>query len=186
MSTPMKQFGSLCHRFVYVQIPYQYHIMSIYALVGSLLAFWPYFAGYHDTILEDSVLRMHLKSIENVVASTVVITLAVPLVIDGIVDFMLSSLLMDPNKAKETTDILNYVERLFIYSGLFMFPLCAFVSQDYRHHAQLALCCSRFQYSMVYGGCLLSVSRISPHCYPGILCLLALGCYYVAVNLLSY
>lgn len=180
------RFSRTFYRFVYVQISYQYHIISLYVIVGSLMAFWPYYAGYHDTILEEAVLKNNLKSIENIVASTVVITLGVPLAIDGIVDFMLSTLLLDPNKAKETTDILNYVERLFIYSGFFMFPLCAFVTPNYRHQAQLALCCSRFQYSIVYGGCLLSVSRIAPNCFPGILCLLSLGCYYVSVNLLSH
>ena len=186
MATSVKRFGNVCHRCVYVNIPYQYQVLSIYVLVGSLLSFWPYYAGYHDTILEQSTMKTNLTSIESVVASTVVITLGVPLAIDGIFYFILSSLVMDQNKAKETTDILNYVERIFIYSGLFMFPLCTFISQDCTHRAQLALCCSRFQYSVVYGGCLLSVSRIAPNCFPGILCMLSLGCYYLAVNLLSH
>ena len=186
MATYFKRCSGVCHRFVYVDIPYMYTVITVFVCIGSMVAFWPFFAGYHNTTLETSALRSNLSSIENIVASTVVMTLAVPLAIDGIFDFILSSLVMDKNKAKETTDILNYIERTFIYSGLFVFPLCAFISQGYSDRAQLALCCSRFQYSLVYGGCLLSVSRIAPNCFPGILCLLSLGCYYLAVNLLSH
>ena len=176
------QFGTQCYQFWYADVPYQYHVFSVFVLVGSLIAFWPYFAGYHDTIVELSVMRNNLHSIENIVASTVLITLAVPLTIDGMLDFMLS-LLMDRNKAKETTDILNYIERTYIYSGLFIFPLCAFVSQQYSDLALLALCCSRFQYCIIYGGCFMS---IAPHCFSCRLCMLALGAYYIQNNLLSY
>jgi hypothetical protein len=115
----------------------------------------------------------------------VVITLAVPLIIDGILDFVLS-LLMDRNKAKEPTDIFNYVERAYIYSGLLSLPICAFVSQQYTDLGLFTLCCSRFQYFMVYGGCLMSVSRIAPHCFPTRLCMLAIGAMYIARHLYTY
>ena len=179
------QFGTRCYQFWYAVVPYQYNVMSIFVLVGSLIQFWPYFAGYHDSILEVSILRNNLQSIENIVASTVLITLAVPLVIDGILDFMLS-LLMDRNKAKETTDILNYIERTYIYSGFLIFPLCAFVRQQYSDLAMLALGCSRFQYCMVYGGMFMSASRIAPHCFSSRLCMLALGAYYSKFLIFTY
>ena len=173
------------YQFWYANVPYQYQIFSIFVLIASLACFWPFFAGYHDTILENSIMRINLHSIENIVASTVVITLAVPLIIDGVLDFLLS-LLMDRNKAKETTDVLNYVERTCIYVGLLILPTCAFVTPQYSDLGLLTLCCSRFQYFMVYGGCFLSVSRIAPHCFPSRLCMLALGAYYSAHLILTY
>ena len=178
------QFGTKCYQFWYADVPYQYHVFSFMVLIASLVTFWPFFAGYHDTILELSVMRNSVQSIENIVASTVVITLAVPLIIDGILDFALS-LLMDRNKAKETADVLNYVERTFIYSGFLSLPICAFVSQQYTDLGLLTFCCSRFQYFMVYGGCFMCVSRIAPHCFPKRLCLLALGAYYSAHFILT-
>ena len=179
------QFGTRCYQFWYADVPYQYHVFSVFVLLGSLSGFWPYFAGYHDTTLELSVMRTNLHSIENIVASTVLITLALPLAIDGILDFTLS-LLMDRNKAKETTDIFNHIERTYIYSGLLISPLCAFVSQQYSDLAMLALCCSRCQYCLLYGGCFMSVSRIAPHCFPTRLCMLAVGGYFVAMKILTY
>ena len=181
----ISKFGTKWYQFWYADVYGQYLVFCVFVLVGSLLQFWPYFAGYHDTIVELTVMRTSLHSIENIVASTVLITFTVPLAIDGILDFTLS-LLMDRNRTKETTDILNYIERTYIYSGLLLFPICAFGSQQYADLALLALGCSRFEYCMVYGGCFLSVTRIAPHCFPTRLCMLALGGYYVQNALLSY
>ena len=185
MSSQISTFGTKCYDFWYAEGPYQYHVFSFMVLIASVITFWPFFAGYHDTILELSVMRTNLQSIENIVASTVVITLAVPLIIDGILDFALS-LLIDRNKAKEPTDIFNYVERAYIYSGLLIFPICAFVSQQYTDLGLLALCCSRCQYCVIYGGCVMGLSRVAPHCFPTRLCMLAIGFYYIARNLFTY
>ena len=178
------QFGTRCYEFWYADVPYLYHVLAAFVFIVSIFGFWPYFAGYHDTILEISALKTNVHSIENIVASTVLITLTVPLAIDGILDFTLS-LFRDRNKAKET-DILNYIERTFIYSGFLVFPICAFINQQYPDTVLLALCCSRFQYCMVYGGCFMSVTRIAPHCFPTRLCMLALGSFYVAHLTLTY
>ena len=183
--TILSQFGTKCYDFWYAEVKYQYHVMATSVLIGSMVAFWPFIAGYHDTIIENSIMRTNVHSIENIVASTVLITLALPLTIDGILDFTLS-LLMDRNKAKENTDILNYIERTFIYSGLFIHPLCTLVNQQYADLGLLALCCSRFQYCIIYGGCFMSVSRIAPDCFSCRLCMLALGAYYTQNELLSY
>ena len=183
MSSP--SFFTKSYQFWYAEVPYQYPVFALFVLVGSILQFWPYFAGYHDTKVEQSVMRTNLASIENIVSSTVLITLAVPLAIDGILDFILS-LLIDRNKAKETTDILNYIERIYIYSGLLVLPSCAFISQQYVDLAMWTVCCSRFQYFLVYGACFMSVTRIAPHCFPTRLCMLSLGAYFVAEILLIY
>ena len=185
MSSQIVTFGTKCYEFWYADVPYQYQIFSFMVLIASLVTFWPFFAGYHDTIIENSIMRTNLQSIENIVASTVVITLAVPLIIDGILDFALS-LLMDRNKAKESTDIFNYVERAYIYSSFLLLPMCAFISQQYSDLGLFALCCSRCQYCMVYGGCLMGLSRVAPHCFPTRLCMLAMGAYFIAKNLLTY
>ena len=181
----ISKFGTRCFQFWYTEVRFQYLVFSVSVFVGSLLQFWPFFAGYHNTILELSPLKTSLNSIENIVASTVVITLAVPLAIDGILDFTLS-LLMDRKKAKETTDILNYIERTYIYSGFTIFPICAFINQQYSDLALFALCCSRFQYCMVYGGMFMSASRIAPHCFPTRLCMVALGAYYCTKFIITY
>ena len=177
------QFGRRCYQFWYADTPYS--IFAIFVFIGSISGFWPFVAGYHNTILELSPLRASLNSTENIVASTVLITLAVPLAIDGILDFVVSRL-MDRKKAKETTDILNIVERTFIYSGLLIFPCCTFVSRQYADLGLLTLCCSRFQYCIIYGGCFMSVSRIAPHCFSPRLSMLGLGAYYISQKLITY
>ena len=181
----ISQFGLRCYEFWYAETRYQYHVMAVFVFFGSLLSFWPYLVGYHDTIVERTAMRTNLHSIENIVASTVLLTLTVPLTIDGILDFMVS-LLMDRNKVKETTDILNYIERTYIYFGLFIFPLCAFVSEQYVDLGMLALCCSRLQYCLIYGGCFMSVSRIAPHCFSSRLSMLALGAYFIGQKLFTF
>lgn len=174
-------------QFWYAVVPYQYHALALLVFFGSLLQFLPFFAGYHDTIIEHSAIRTNLHSIENMIASAVLIALVVPLGIDGILDFTIM-VLMDHNKAKEITDILNYVERSFIYTGILVLPCCAFISQQYSDLALFALCCSHCQSCMVFGGCLMSIARIAPHCFPGRLCMLALVCQYVSsvLSSLSY
>ena len=181
----IKKIGIRCYQFWYADAPYHYIVMSIFVFIGSLLQFWPYFGGYHDTILERSVMRTNLRSIENIVASTVLITLALPLAVDGIVDFM-TSLRMDQNKPKETTDILNYIERAYIYAGLLIFPICTFVNQNHSDVALFALGFSRFQYCLVYGGMFMSASRIAPYCFSSRLCMVALAAYYTKFLIFTY
>ena len=151
-----------------------------FLLVAVFLAFWPYYAGYHDTPLEQSILRSSLNYGTMFYESAIVsLTLLVPLVFDvilevahgqseqrrapgGSVQSMLSS--QSPSVAGKA--LLEVREKILIYAGFASTPLLIFVHKEYPNFAMLWFCTTRFQLMAVYGSVWVSFCRLDNTAWP--------------------
>ena len=173
-----------CVRWLYADdVPY-FVVYGWFALL-SLAGFWVKFAGYHDSVIETSSVRTSITSIENKVASAVQLALVTPLTIDMGID-LIFSFLVNRNEPKEA-DVFGYFERTFVYLGYFIFPCCAFLDQQhYPNLALLTLCCSIFQWTIVWGGGLITFMRTSKTCFPAKLVMACLTFESLSMNLIAF
>jgi hypothetical protein len=170
-------------------VPYGVH--AGYIAVLSLFSFWPFLVGYSNVQrLEQSPMVVGLVSVDNMLASAAAIALIAPLSIDALIDFAtrLSNRFKKPQDGVDdsggSTNILNFVERLIVYAGLLIFPVCAFVRSS--NLGLLALCCSRFQFAAGYGGLFLCASRLMPAWFPAKVCMLVTTLLNVSLILMAY
>jgi hypothetical protein len=168
-------------------VPYSVHAGFIAVL--SLLSFWPFLAGYSNVQrLEQSPMVVGLVSIDNMLASAAAIALITPLAIDALVEYTTRVASKCRNHQQNLDDgstyILNFVERLVVYAGLILSPVCVFVRSS--NLGLLALCCSRFQFAAVYGGWVLCASRLMPTWFPAKFVMLTMACNTVSLNLKAY
>jgi len=176
-----------------------YRAYTALVSVGAIFCFWPFMAGYHETALEGSAVRQSVSSPANVVASTVLLTLVVPLafdafIIDGVVYAVLRRTGRQPSTdlgpsrgtTQEGRDLMTHSERLLVYAGMAALPVCAFIRPSYPNLALVAECASRFQFVAIYGGVSCCASRYSPLIFQLKWCLLGLVLAAVSVNLFCY
>jgi hypothetical protein len=162
-----------------------YGVFATYIGALPLLSFWPFLAGYNQVQrLEQSAMVVGLVSVDNMLASAVAIALVTPLWIDVLVDCATRCASKTPYELDSSISILNFVERLIVYAGLVIMPVCSFVHSS--NLGLLALCCSRFQFAAVYGGWVLCASRLLPTWFPAKLCMLSMGNYIVSLNVKAY
>jgi len=164
-------------------VPYGVH--AGYIAVLPLLNFWPFLAGYSNVQrLEQSAMVVGLVSVDNMLASAAAIALVAPLSIDLIVEYTTRVASKHHDFDDGSTYILNFVERLIVYAGLIIVPICAFVRSS--NLGLLALCCSRFQFAAVYGAWILCASRLLPTWFPAKICMLTMASNVISLNLMAH
>ena len=166
---------------------YQKHLIDlrivsdiIFLLVAVFLAFWPYYAGYHDTPLEQSILRSSLNYGTMFYESAIVsLTLLVPLVFDVILEVAhgqseqrrapggsVQSVLSSQSPSVAGKALLEVREKILIYAGFASTPLLIFVHKEYPNFAMLWFCTTRFQLMAVYGSVWVSFCRLDNTAWP--------------------
>jgi hypothetical protein len=145
-----------------------YNVLALFtAVCVAVSTFWPYVAGYDNTFLEISPVRQSLVSVENLISSSISITLAVPLLIDTLMDGVVELLFHAKQKVKakkhnnKEDSIVNVCERLCMCFGFIINPANALGALHSRSHnvALFAFCCTRARHVSVIGGIVLSFSR---------------------------
>ena len=157
------------------------NVQMSFVLVGAVIAFWPYMAGYHQqsTSLEQSILRTTLNDGYIYQLSAVAaISLLVPMVIDWLT-----------NKIEANDGVIRNIndrEKIMLYLGLLSVPVIAFVGHSYQNLALLWMCMSRFQIVAVLGSLSVTFSRIDGSTLPWWMSLLSTAFLTLAVNLSLY
>ena len=151
-----------------------------FLLIAVFLAFWPYYAGYHDTTLEQSILRSSLNYGTMFYESAIVsLTLLVPLVFDVVLEVAhqqyeqrktrggsMQSVLSSQDTSVTSKSLLETREKILIYTGFASTPLLIFVHKDYPNLAMLWFCTTRFQLLAVYGSVWVSFCRLDNLAWP--------------------
>jgi hypothetical protein len=132
----------------------------------AVITFWPYAAGYNDTFLEISPLRQSLVSIENTISSSITIALAVPLLIDTLMDgvaemFQAKQSIKRSKFNNKEFNVVNILERLLLCFGFIVSPANALHALHSNDHntALFAFCWLRARLLIVLGAVVLSFSR---------------------------
>ena len=146
-----------------------YNLLACFVVICVAVgSFWPYLAGYNNTYLETSPIRRSLVSNENVLASAVAVTLAVPMAIDALMDGLgsLAQSKHSPNASHKRSshngdNIVNVFERLLMCFGFIIFPANTLGAINSTSHnvALFALCGFRARLLSVAGAILLSFTR---------------------------
>ena len=157
------------------------NVQMSFVLIGAVIAFWPYMAGYHQqsTSLEQSILRTTLNDGYIYQLSAVAaISLLVPMVIDWLT-----------NKFEPHDGVIRNIndrEKIMLYLGLLSVPVMAFVDPSYRDLALLWSCMVRFQIVAVLGSLTVTFCRIDGSTLPWWMSLLSTAFLTIAVNLSLY
>ena len=125
---------------------------TVVVLLCSLVAFWPFLAGYHVTDLESSILRTTLneQSIKEQSAA-VALALLVPLILDWMADLLGPWFGVGRKKNADDVSTINNFQKGCLFLGLAIVPCMAYVSTEYDSLALLWFCLSRFQVVLVLG-----------------------------------
>ena len=157
------------------------NVQMSFVLVGAVISFWPYMAGYHQqtTSLEQSILRATLNDgYLYQLSSVAAISLLVPMVIDWL------SNMFEPHDGVIRN--INDKEKTMLCLGLLSVPAIAFVAHSYQDLALLWLCMSRFQIVAVLGTLTVTFSRIDGLALSWWMSLLSTTILTIAVNLSLY
>ena len=157
------------------------NVQMSFVLVGAVISFWPYMAGYHQqtTSLEQSILRATLNDgYLYQLSSVAAISLLVPMVIDWL------SNMFEPHDGVIRN--INDKEKTMLCLGLLSVPAIAFVAHSYQDLALLWLCMSRFQIVAVLGTLTVTFSRIDGSTLSWWMSLMSTTILTIAVNLALY
>ena len=151
-----------------------------FLLVAVFLAFWPYYASYHNTLLEQSILRSSLNYGTMFYESSIIsLSLLVPLIFDVILELAhdqyeqrktsggsMHSVVSSRSPSVTNKSLLEIREKILIYAGFASTPLLIFVHNDYQNLAMLWFCTTRFQLLAVYGSVWVSFCRLDNLAWP--------------------
>ena len=146
-------------------------VQVLICFIGGLSSFLPLFVGIQSH-LEDTVLKRSLTSGYYFRDSSMAtLTLALPILIDILLDLTTASFAKTKLKGMGCSDqnspcCLNNIEKFMLLGGIISAPLTAFIPYDVPKLGLIFLCCKKYQIVIVTGIVMISLCRNNVKFWP--------------------